>query len=934
MITIQTEVLDFMKSTPVNGANVAVTLKVVPRWRDHTSWENPTDFSGQPDTFTGLATSVVPGIFTASLDIGESFQDVARRIPVAGRIEALPTMADVDIRVAVAGLERTVSFPERIAGPNESATFVVNVDFAKAIVGHTTSNSVVLWFSWHGVKRPGDRYFCEITSLQSPASSDQYRIEVDFGRPDPAQTAVVEFDGLLPATQYWYHLRLVEGQDGEPGGRVLASGAFKTAPTIHSESMSFVFGSCHSPEFRSLTDDQCLNRWKELALRHDYDLMLLIGDQIYEDRIEALGKSWFECYANRYQQFWTYWPMREVLRRTPTYMIFDDHEVKDDWGTVPIAEPGREYEALRAYRSFQHSHNPGGRDPDSPFYYNFRWGPAAFFMLDCRSRRAIPRRGQHPILGEQQFKDFKHWAEGEAREADIIFIVSPVPIAYIPVELLKRLIEYVENRDAPKWGGIVGGSLGGLLGGPVGFLVGAGIGAYAGHRIMQEVFKREGLADLTTHDLADMWTLKENQVELAHVLDVLFNLANDVHDGIPGDHRRAVFILSGDVHAGAMHLIASDPNKNPHHLPNPFIYQLISSPITNHPVRDEVLVDIVKHIKPGKPITTIDLAVSRGNLFNSNPACFPLDDQIGKRFSTQFWELVTERNFAHVALARVSKDRRVYQFKLSIEGESKTEVKLLELDLDADLVEPKGTLRLPDILAEGDLVRGEGNPAVYLIESGTRRWVPDEATLLSKWTWEQVHILWSEIIDTIPRGPDLPSVIERFPQVPAAAHVSVVSRSVDKLNIFATAASGAVRNATWEPTLAGGWHGWWPIGDIRVPAGAPVHVVSRSADKLDLFVTDIDGVIRTAAWEPTFTDGWHGWWELNGGRAAPGAPVTAVSRSPDKLDVFVVGTDNRVWTAAWQPSFPDWWHGWWPVGLVQGSGAPRRVQPVGGQPWW
>jgi hypothetical protein len=93
-----------------------------------------------------------------------------------------------------------------------------------------------------------------------------------------------------------------------------------------------------------------------------------------------------------------------------------------------------------------------------------------------------------------------------------------------------------------------------------------------------------------------------------------------------------------------------------------------------------------------------------------------------------------------------------------------------------------------------------------------------------------------------------------------------------------------------------------------------VHVVSRSPDKLDIFATDVDGVIRTAAWEPAF-DGWHGWWEINGGRAAPGAPVTVVSRSPDKLDVFAVGLDNRVYTAAWEPAFTDGWHGWWAVGV-------------------
>ena len=92
---------------------------------------------------------------------------------------------------------------------------------------------------------------------------------------------------------------------------------------------------------------------------------------------------------------------------------------------------------------------------------------------------------------------------------------------------------------------------------------------------------------------------------------------------------------------------------------------------------------------------------------------------------------------------------------------------------------------------------------------------------------------------------------------------------------------------------------------MRLPARTAVHGVSRSRDKLDLFATDVNGVIRTASWEPSFSDGWRGWREINGGRAMPGAPVTAVSRRKDNLDVFVVGQDGRVWTAAWEPSFTD-----------------------------
>jgi|GEM_PF-1737211 len=149
---------------------------------------------------------------------------------------------------------------------------------------------------------------------------------------------------------------------------------------------------------------------------------------------------------------------------------------------------------------------------------------------------------------------------------------------------------------------------------------------------------------------------------------------------------------------------------------------------------------------------------------------------------------------------------------------------------------------------------------------------------------------------------------------PGAA-VTAVSRSANKLDIFVVGTDGRAYTAAWEPAFTDGWHGWWVIGGSKFPAGSPLHCVSRSANKLDVFGTDTAGRVITAAWEPSFTDGWHGWWQIRGGMAAPGAPVTAVSRSANKLDIFVTGTDGRAYTAAWEPAFTDWWHGWWPLGF-------------------
>ena len=147
--------------------------------------------------------------------------------------------------------------------------------------------------------------------------------------------------------------------------------------------------------------------------------------------------------------------------------------------------------------------------------------------------------------------------------------------------------------------------------------------------------------------------------------------------------------------------------------------------------------------------------------------------------------------------------------------------------------------------------------------------------------------------------------------------ITGVARSKDKLDIFVAGADGRIYTAFWEPTSTVGWSNWRAIGDVKVPNGAYITAVSRSADKVDLFVVDVNGKIRTAAWEPSFGWEWRGWWEINGGMATPGAPVMAVSRSKDKLDIFVVGTDQRVWSAAWAPSATNQWFGWFPIGDVR-----------------
>jgi PhoD-like phosphatase len=686
----------------------------------------------------------------------------------------------------------------------------VFVDFAMAIVGDTTHNAARLWFAWNG-RIPGGWFACEIGKLPPrhtvkpdptqpvadgfieplPPLPVPWALPVSFDS-ERSNTAIVQIEDLLPATRYRYKLRYAAAGGIGPGlGRIVATGEFTTT-AVSPRRLSLVFGSCHQPVI-----EEDLHRWEALALRQDYDLLLLIGDQIYEDYIWA---NWDQRYRSQYRQYWAYRPMRQVLRRTPTYMIFDDHEVKDDWGTnFPRTQKDRDREraALRAYEIFQHSHNPmgleGGSSAERPpgervYHYHFRRGPFAFFMMDVRSNRRIPDRLPPPrppgpdwrgwspriprkdppdefeVLGQKQLEAFETWANSEARQADVVFVVTPVPIAYLPAEEVRRLLDVLKDAGADLGAATGAAALGGFedswwmvpppfnLPGLIGFVG----GSIVGRRRIESALRERGLLDLYTRDFADMWTQDRNQPNLCRVLGTLFDLANDVTNGEAGPRPRAIFLLGGDVHVGAMHRIVSERGE----ARNPRIYQLVSSPISNEPPSGLVaktLETVVRHIKPGRNITKEDLNNFKKefgdegffeplakHIFGETPADFPLDDQKkldnqpSRLFRAEFQSMLVERNFGRVSVVKkvkkideemkIDAEPRAYKFSLAVEGKSDGVGQLLEMDpgRGGDLVTE--TLIAEGRVAEGDLIKGPASPAVFLVEFGERRLIPDEAT--------------------------------------------------------------------------------------------------------------------------------------------------------------------------------------------------------------
>lgn len=153
--------------------------------------------------------------------------------------------------------------------------------------------------------------------------------------------------------------------------------------------------------------------------------------------------------------------------------------------------------------------------------------------------------------------------------------------------------------------------------------------------------------------------------------------------------------------------------------------------------------------------------------------------------------------------------------------------------------------------------------------------------------------------------------------IPDDAPIAAVSRHPEKLDIFVAASDGGIYTAAWDRNMAGEqWRGWWRIGDLTVKPGAPVAAVARDANKLDIFVAGNDGGVYTAAWDANANNQqWTGWRKILDADVPPAGHVTAVSRHPDKLDIFVVARNQGAFTAAWEAGVANGqWRGWWRIG--------------------
>ncbi len=448
---------------------------------------------------------------------------------------------------------------------------------------------------------------------------------------------------LLPNTWYSYRIFCVSNSgkrqlwpDARLSGTCLPS-VFRTFPIGSAEPLRICFGSCRAgmPPNDSLATKEGLDA---LLLYAKYLMMnsdarnriwplafLFIGDQIYADcphssAIEAVferskaglpykkcdvcGKGRcspgprestrpasplnFEQYAMIYREAWTVTPMvRWVLSCIPSFMIFDDHDIIDDWNIsdewVQAAKtPGwqrRIAGGLLAYWIYQGSGNlapkqwygdlrmqpvislRGSISPNATTHFELifnslvrqsiraQWsytidiGDTRFVIGDTRMSRKLT---DHRLLIDDQAWD-NFVALAKDSRCSKIFLVTPGPIlSPHPLhDALSRVAESIEGYSTSKAGGLLGAISGYLLNMSVGGVIGA-LAGYFGPDVVLDYYRPS--------------LLQEFDAELWPVFPTSFNwmlrLLEDLADGIGTTRKRFIGLIGGDVHHS--HVIRGD----------------------------------------------------------------------------------------------------------------------------------------------------------------------------------------------------------------------------------------------------------------------------------------------------------------------------------------------------------------------------------------
>ena len=309
---------------------------------------------------------------------------------------------------------------------------------ARLIIGHVTSNSAMIWV--RGDKKNPVAFVKVAPGNKSTTLTLEERhgytgaVEIAGLRHDTDYTCGVEFAASVSASQ---NLRVDYGH---------CRGKFRTAPAVDANvPFKFLLGSCNLHSLWIVSDpDRAYQELLQRSAENDARFMIHCGDQIYYDIPNFQKSPDIEEYRDKYLDAWgDSRPTRKFLTQIPHYMIMDDHEITNNFANdmkspngVSTPEVYRLI-SMKVYREYVHIRQPNtyGRQA---LYYDYAYGDAKFFVMDCRTERFGFTYGAKRIVGDAQMAALKNWLI--LHKAKLKFVVSSVPF----------VMEVTNDKD--KWG--------------------------------------------------------------------------------------------------------------------------------------------------------------------------------------------------------------------------------------------------------------------------------------------------------------------------------------------------------------------------------------------------------------------------------------------------------------------------------------------------
>lgn len=336
--------------------------------------------------------------------------------------------------------------------------------------------------------------------------------------------ALVLVDGLEAGsvTEYQVH---VDGERVWPAlDTAFPPSVIRTPGRTPNDRLRIIFGSCRYPKTGDAKLDDKLgldaldcyaSRLPSLPVDDWPDALVLLGDQVYADELTPEARRHlagrrsgghrppdevvtFNEYEGLYRHTWGDPEIRWILSTIPTAMIFDDHDIRDDWNTSGAwrkevnAKPwwrDRIRSGLASYWVYQHLGNLSPSeladdedfqkvldaegdvwpllvdladradtevDDDKGLRFSYRWdlGRSRLIMVDSRNARILDS-GDRKMLGSREFAWLKEHVNDGLDAVDHLIIGSSLPWLLPPaIGDMQMVNERAANR--PGWRGKLG----------------------------------------------------------------------------------------------------------------------------------------------------------------------------------------------------------------------------------------------------------------------------------------------------------------------------------------------------------------------------------------------------------------------------------------------------------------------------------------------